>query len=47
MAGVAHGWQPDRVKAPPVKVAREFNQADAQVRMRALDRRRQIRKSAP
>lgn len=28
MAAVAHGWKPDSVKAPPVSVAQEFNQAD-------------------
>jgi hypothetical protein len=28
MAAVAHGWKPDRVKAPPLQVAREFNAAD-------------------
>jgi hypothetical protein len=28
MAAVAHGFKPDDVKAPPVKVAQEFNQAD-------------------
>ena len=28
MAAVAHGFKPDRVPAPPVSVAREFNQAD-------------------
>lgn len=28
MAAVAHGWQPGQVKAPPVRVAKEFNQAD-------------------
>lgn len=28
MAAVAHGWKPDKVKAPPVSVAREFNAAD-------------------
>jgi hypothetical protein len=29
MAAVAHGWQPDKTKAPPVAVAQEFNAADA------------------
>lgn len=28
MAAVAHGWKPDRMKGPPEKVAKEFNQAD-------------------
>jgi hypothetical protein len=28
MGAVAHGWKPDRVKAPPVAVAQEFNEAD-------------------
>jgi hypothetical protein len=28
MAAVAHGFKPDDVKAPPVKVAEEFNEAD-------------------
>jgi hypothetical protein len=28
MAGVAHGWKPDRIKAPPMKVAQEFERAD-------------------
>lgn len=28
MGAVAHGWKPDRVQAPPMKVAQEFNQAD-------------------
>lgn len=30
MRAVAHGFQPDRVKAPPVKVAEEFAAADRQ-----------------
>lgn len=29
MAAVAHGWKPDRVAAPPMKVATEFNEADS------------------
>jgi hypothetical protein len=28
MAAVAHGWKPTKFKGPPVKVAKEFNQAD-------------------
>jgi hypothetical protein len=28
MGAVAHGWKPDRVDAPPVAVAQEFNDAD-------------------
>jgi hypothetical protein len=28
MAAVAHGWKPDKVKAPPTEVAEEFNEAD-------------------
>ena len=28
MAGVAHGWTPDQVEAPPVAVAKEFTEAD-------------------
>jgi len=28
MAAVAHGWHPTGMKGPPVKVAKEFNQAD-------------------
>lgn len=28
MRAVAHGWKPDRVEAPPLKVAKEFAQAD-------------------
>ena len=28
MAAVAHGWKPDKTKAPPVEVAKEFNAAD-------------------
>jgi hypothetical protein len=28
MAAVAHGWKPDKVQTPPVKVAKEFNAAD-------------------
>ena len=28
MAAVAHGWKPDKVKAPPTGVAEEFNEAD-------------------
>lgn len=28
MAAVAHGWKPDKGKAPPVSVAKEFNAAD-------------------
>lgn len=27
MMAVAHGWKPDRVKAPPKKVAREYVEA--------------------
>lgn len=27
MMAVAHGWKPDRVKAPPRKVAREYVEA--------------------
>jgi len=39
MGAVAHGWQPDKVDAPPVAVAREFNQADkAKHRRRAVVR---------
>lgn len=37
MAAVAHGWHPSRFKGPSVKVAKEFNQADA--RANALRRR--------
>ncbi len=36
MAAVAHGWTPDKAKAPPVSVAKEFNEADkrkAQVKL--------------
>jgi len=29
MAAVAHGWKPDRIKGPPVSVAKDFNRADA------------------
>jgi len=28
MAAVAHGWKPDKVKAPPVDIDKEFNEAD-------------------
>lgn len=28
MAAVAHGFKPDRVKGPPVSVAKEFVKAD-------------------
>jgi hypothetical protein len=28
MAAVAHGFKPDKVEAPPMKVAEEFNAAD-------------------
>jgi len=28
MAAVAHGWKPDKVQAPPVAIAKEFNEAD-------------------
>ena len=28
MAAVAHGWKPDKVQAPPVAVAKDFNEAD-------------------
>ena len=36
MAAVAHGWKPDKVKAPPVKVAKEFNKADQLSKAKAL-----------
>lgn len=39
MAAVAHGWKPDRVKGPPVSVAKEFNAADQARRAGALRRR--------
>lgn len=29
MEGVAHGWKPSGMKAPPVSVAKEFSAADA------------------
>jgi hypothetical protein len=29
MGAVAHGWKPDKVQAPPMAVAKEFNAADA------------------
>jgi hypothetical protein len=35
MAAVAHGWKPDNIKAPPVSVAKEFNQADKKRHMLA------------
>lgn len=28
MRAIAHGWRPDRTKAPPIAVAREFMRAD-------------------
>lgn len=28
MRAVAHGWKPDQMKGPPVKVAKEFVAAD-------------------
>lgn len=32
MAGIAHGWKPDRIKNPPSKkVAEEFVKADMRV----------------
>lgn len=34
MRAVAHGWQPGRVKAPPLSVAREFVAADRKKRVR-------------
>jgi hypothetical protein len=34
MAAVAHGWKPDRIKGPPVKVAKEFNAADTGKKIR-------------
>jgi hypothetical protein len=33
MAAVAHGWKPDKVQTPPVKVAKEFNAADTGTKM--------------
>ena len=30
MRAVAHGWKPSRIPTPPVKVAREFVNADKQ-----------------
>jgi hypothetical protein len=36
MAAVAHGWKPTQIKAPPVEVAQEFNEAD-KVKKRKLD----------
>jgi len=37
MAAVAHGWKPDKIKAPPVAVAKEFNEADAHKKKRRTD----------
>jgi hypothetical protein len=34
MAAVAHGFKPDKVEAPPVAVAQEFNDADKAKRKR-------------
>jgi hypothetical protein len=31
MHAVAHGWKPDRIKGPPVSVAKEFTEADKEV----------------
>lgn len=45
MAGIAHGWRPDRIKGPPVEVAREFNRADK--RRRAERRARALEGSKP
>jgi hypothetical protein len=39
MAAVAHGWKPDRVAAPPMKVAKEFNAADAGTNVRKKKRK--------
>lgn len=39
MRAVAHGWQPDKTKAPPVEVAKEFVSADKQ-----RERAKQLRK---
>jgi hypothetical protein len=36
MAGVAHGWKPDKAKAPPKKVAKEYSEADARSTAAAL-----------
>ena len=41
MAAVSHGWKPDRIKGPPVKVAKEFNQAD-----KGTSIRKPVRKAA-
>jgi hypothetical protein len=38
MAAVAHGWKPDRIKGPPVKVAVEFNEADTGKKVRKVKR---------
>jgi hypothetical protein len=42
MAGVAHGWRPDQVKAPSVKVAQEFTQADKGKKFGSQERARQM-----
>ena len=39
MAGIAHGWHPSDVKAPPLKVAKEFNRADKGTGVRGKRRR--------
>lgn len=31
MHAVAHGWKPDKIKGPPVSVAKEFTEADKEV----------------
>lgn len=33
MAAVAHGWHPDRIKGPPVSVAKDFVAADKRKRI--------------
>ena len=40
MRAVAHGWRPDRIKAPPVSVARDFVEADERKAMLAALRRK-------
>lgn len=40
MAMVAHGGKPTKAKAPPVKVAKEYNAADTKMRAHALRNRK-------
>lgn len=47
MAAVAHGWKPDRIKGPPVSVAKDFNQADKGTKLlsQAMKGKRKVKRA--